>query len=64
MNVPEIDLGETLDAFKAETKNLKSPYRGKRLGDNVFIRNIHNSFARLVLLKYTSQKSLKLTLHK
>lgn len=46
MNVPNIDLGRTLSAFKAETKNLKPPYRGKRLGDNSFIRNIHNSFAR------------------
>ena len=46
MNVPEIELGETLSAFKAETQNLKPPYRGKRLGSNAFIRNIHNSFAR------------------
>jgi ubiquitin carboxyl-terminal hydrolase L5 len=46
MNVPEIDLGETLNVFKAETSTLKPPYRGKRLGSNAFIRNIHNSFAR------------------
>jgi ubiquitin carboxyl-terminal hydrolase L5 len=46
MNVPELDLGKSLTAFKAETKGLKPAYRGKELGKNAFIRNIHNSFAR------------------
>lgn len=46
MNVPKIDLGENLSAFKAETKGLKPAYRGRRLGRDDFIRNIHNSFAR------------------
>jgi ubiquitin carboxyl-terminal hydrolase L5 len=45
MNVPKIDLGEKLGTFKAETKGLKPAYRGQELGDNKFIRNIHNSFA-------------------
>lgn len=46
MNVPEIDLGDNLRAFKAETQKLKPPYRGQRLGQNDFIRNNHNSFLR------------------
>ncbi|CZS95055.1 related to 26S proteasome-associated ubiquitin carboxyl-terminal hydrolase [Rhynchosporium agropyri] len=46
MNVPGLDLGENLQAFKETTQQLKPPYRGKRLGDNAFIRGIHNSFAR------------------
>jgi ubiquitin carboxyl-terminal hydrolase L5 len=50
MNVPEINLGETLSAFKAETQNLKPPYRGKKLGSNEFIRAIHNSFVRYGLV--------------
>lgn len=49
MNIPGIDLGEALTAFKAETEKLKAPYRGKLLGSNAFIRNIHNSFARYAL---------------
>ncbi|KAG0647183.1 Ubiquitin carboxyl-terminal hydrolase isozyme L5 [Hyphodiscus hymeniophilus] len=48
MNVPVINLGEDLSAFKAETKGLKPPYRGHTLGENEFIRSIHNSFARRV----------------
>lgn len=46
MNVPEVELGAALTSFKEETKNLKPPYRGKVLGNNAFIRNIHNSFVR------------------
>ena len=46
MNVPKIDLGENLSVFKAETKGLKPAYRGQALGENEFIRYIHNSFAR------------------
>ena len=46
MNVPKVDLGEKLSAFKEVTKGLKPPYRGQELGENEFIRNIHNSFAR------------------
>jgi ubiquitin carboxyl-terminal hydrolase L5 len=49
MNVPDIDLGEALGTFKAESMNLKPPYRGKKLGSDAFIRNIHNSFARYAL---------------
>lgn len=46
MNVEEIDLGDGLATFKSYTQNLKPAYRGKKLGENDFIRNIHNSFAR------------------
>jgi ubiquitin carboxyl-terminal hydrolase L5 len=46
MNVPKINLGEKLSAFRAGTKGLKPAYRGQELGKNSFIRNIHNSFAR------------------
>lgn len=48
MNVPDLDLGENLGAFKEATQKLKPPYRGKRLGNNDFIRGIHNTFARSV----------------
>ena len=57
MNIPKIDLGEHLRAFKDETKRLKPPYRGQTLGKNEFIRNIHNSFARQVInLQITNLK--------
>ncbi|CAG8954205.1 hypothetical protein HYFRA_00005825 [Hymenoscyphus fraxineus] len=46
MNAPEIELGEVLTEFKNETKQLKPAYRGKALSENIFIRTIHNSFAR------------------
>jgi ubiquitin carboxyl-terminal hydrolase L5 len=46
MNVPELDIGDQLQDFKESTRNLKPPYRGKKLGADDFIRNIHNSFAR------------------
>ncbi|EKD15117.1 uncharacterized protein L3040_003681 [Drepanopeziza brunnea f. sp. 'multigermtubi'] len=46
MNIPGLDLGDKLGAFKESTQDLKPPYRGKRIGNDEFIRNIHNSFAR------------------
>ena len=46
MNVPGLYIGNSLENFKVETQKLKPPYRGQRLGQNDFIRNIHNSFAR------------------
>ena len=46
MNVEGISLGDELTTFKSDTQKLKPAYRGKRLGENDFIRNIHNSFAR------------------
>ncbi|KAH7369914.1 hypothetical protein BKA65DRAFT_487322 [Rhexocercosporidium sp. MPI-PUGE-AT-0058] len=48
MNIPGLDLGENLQNFKEATQKLKPAYRGKRLGDNQFIRGIHNSFARKI----------------
>ncbi|KAH6721364.1 hypothetical protein BKA61DRAFT_699881 [Leptodontidium sp. MPI-SDFR-AT-0119] len=66
MNVPGLDLGENLQAFKEATQRLKPAYRGKRLGDNDFIRGIHNSFARKIdilnadlLLKHEYEKWVK-----
>lgn len=46
MNVPELDLGTVLSKFKADTRRLKPAYRGQRLGSDMFIRGIHNSFLR------------------
>lgn len=49
MNVEDLDLGDALTSFKKETQQIKPAYRGKRLGEDAFIRNIHNSFARYLL---------------
>lgn len=46
MNSAGIDLGDALAAFKKSTRKLKPAYRGKKLGENDYIRNIHNSFVR------------------
>jgi ubiquitin carboxyl-terminal hydrolase L5 len=46
MNVPEIDLGDALEAFKESTQFMKPPYRGQALSHDDFIRNVHNSFLR------------------
>jgi ubiquitin carboxyl-terminal hydrolase L5 len=46
MNVEDIGLGDELTTFRSDTQKLKPAYRGKKLGENDFIRNIHNSFAR------------------
>ncbi|PVH71847.1 cysteine proteinase [Cadophora sp. DSE1049] len=66
MNIPGLDLGENLQAFKEATQKLKPPYRGKRLGEHDFIRGIHNSFARKIdilnadlLLKHEYEKWVK-----
>ncbi|KAK0101503.1 hypothetical protein ONS95_006671 [Cadophora gregata] len=66
MNVPGLDFGEDLQTFKEATEKLKPPYRGKRLGENGFIRSIHNSFARKIdilnadlLLKNEYEKWIK-----
>ncbi|KAH7395722.1 ubiquitin carboxyl-terminal hydrolase [Cadophora sp. MPI-SDFR-AT-0126] len=63
MNIPGLELGDNLQAFKEATQKLKPPYRGKRLSDNDFIRGIHNSFARKIdilnadlLLKHEYEK--------
>ncbi|KAG9249168.1 ubiquitin carboxyl-terminal hydrolase [Calycina marina] len=46
MNSPEVDVGNNMVAFKAETQKVKPSIRGQKLGQHEFIRNIHNSFAR------------------
>ena len=46
MNIPDLDLGDALEAFKESTRLLKPPYRGQALSRDEFIRNIHNSFLR------------------
>jgi ubiquitin carboxyl-terminal hydrolase L5 len=46
MNAPNIDLGPQLESFRESTKDLSTALRGHRLSSNVFIRSIHNSFAR------------------
>ncbi|KAF5876532.1 putative ubiquitin carboxyl-terminal hydrolase protein [Botrytis fragariae] len=46
MNVPNLDLGDGIRSFKEDTQSLKPAYRGQKLSQNEFIRNIHNSFAR------------------
>ncbi len=48
MNVPEVELGDSLEAFREATRLLKPPYRGQALSQNDFIRNAHNSFLRSV----------------
>ncbi|RAL61924.1 hypothetical protein DID88_002413 [Monilinia fructigena] len=46
MNVPDLDLGENISSFKEVTQLLKPAYRGQKLSENEYIRNLHNSFAR------------------
>lgn len=59
MNVPDINVGEALATFKANTKAVHPAYRGRQLSEDDFIRNIHNSFARQVCS--TKFKSIELT---
>ncbi|KAI9643457.1 hypothetical protein NHQ30_008076 [Ciborinia camelliae] len=46
MNIPDLDLGDNISSFKDDTQFLKPAYRGKKLSQNEYIRNLHNSFAR------------------
>lgn len=46
MNVPGLKLGKNLQAFKTETTPLHPARRGHKLGEDSFIRGIHNTFAR------------------
>jgi hypothetical protein len=48
MNVPEVELGDSLEDFREATRLLQPPYRGQALSQNDFIRNVHNSFLRSV----------------
>jgi ubiquitin carboxyl-terminal hydrolase L5 len=46
MNIPDVDLGDALKAFKESTRLMNPPNRGQALSGDDFIRNIHNSFLR------------------
>jgi len=50
MNAHGVRLGPELEAFRDITKGLSPPHRGHALNTNDFIRAIHNSVARYVLL--------------
>lgn len=46
MNVPGVEIGETLREFKETTRHMSSPLRGYALSTNKFIRQVHNGFTR------------------
>lgn len=45
-NVPNIELGENLRAFKDFTASFSPALRGDAVGNFEFVKEIHNSFAR------------------
>lgn len=49
-NVPDIELGDNLQAFKDFTKDFTPALRGDAIANFKFVKDIHNSFARLVLI--------------
>lgn len=48
-NIPDIQLGENLQAFKEFTKDFTPALRGDAIANFQFVKEIHNSFARLAL---------------
>ncbi len=50
-NIPEIDPGEHLRQFKQFTHNFTPAQRGDAISNFDFIKQIHNSFARLVHMR-------------
>lgn len=54
-NVPEIELGDSLQAFKEFTKDFTPALRGDAIANFRFVKEIHNSFARSVLITPLSQ---------
>ncbi|KAK1830545.1 hypothetical protein QBC39DRAFT_260787 [Podospora conica] len=46
MNAEGLDLGEKLQDFKQDSKDLAPPLRGNLISNNQWIRMAHNSFAR------------------
>ena len=50
-NIPDIDLGEHLRSFKNFTIDFTPALRGDQIGNFEFVKQIHNSFARLVGLR-------------
>lgn len=49
-NVPGLELGDNLQAFKDFTKNFTPALRGDAIANFRFVKEIHNSFARSVLV--------------
>jgi len=45
-NVPNIELGENLRAFREFTASFSPALRGDAIGNFEFVKEIHNSFAR------------------
>ncbi|KUI59441.1 Ubiquitin carboxyl-terminal hydrolase isozyme L5 [Cytospora mali] len=50
MNSPDVQLGEKLNQFKADTRDLTSVLRGYRLDSDNELRTKHNAFARRIEL--------------
>lgn len=50
MNAEGLELGEKLDKFKQESKDMVPPLRGNLLSNSTWIRVAHNSFARSAVL--------------
>ncbi|KIK65322.1 hypothetical protein GYMLUDRAFT_82583 [Collybiopsis luxurians FD-317 M1] len=46
LNCPSVHLGEHLEQFKNETKEMSPVMKGLAVTNSTFIRNAHNSFAR------------------
>jgi len=61
MNCKDIVLGEILEGFKAETRDLDPALRGHLLSFNDKIRAAHNSFARWVHRPSSSFTSFRFT---
>ncbi|XP_017065156.1 ubiquitin carboxyl-terminal hydrolase isozyme L5 [Drosophila eugracilis] len=55
---PDIDLGNTLNSFKALCQNLDPETRGLYLGNEQKIRQVHNSFARPVLFEMDNHQTV------
>ena len=53
-NVPGLELGDNLQAFKDFTKNFTPALRGDAIANFRFVKEIHNSFARSVLVTPSS----------
>ena len=47
-NIPEVELGENLDAFKKFTMGFSPALRGDAISHFEFVKEIHNSFARYI----------------
>lgn len=52
-NVPNIELGDHLRAFKNFTASFSPASRGDAIGNFDFVKKIHNSFARCVAFPHS-----------